>query len=147
MATLAKEYLENINPADIGDELSMDEEYVEAEWGSPPPKSGGRRQARDPLTPTLSLPDSFDGEYGNAGSSSGPFNRDLESRKLRAEAARLRELLQDRSAMFRDLVSAAPPSPSLHLHLRLPQRLCILRILYFIDSIIICLLFTPPPPL
>lgn len=103
--------LENIHPGDIGDDLSMDGDYGvggAGEWSSPAAghRATGRHQ-REPLTPTLSLPDSFDGEYGsggNAGGGGGGFNREVEFKKLRAEAARMRELLQDRSGTFRDLV-------------------------------------------
>ena len=102
--------LENIHPGDIGDDLSMDDEFGGVgggDWGSPAAghRSSARAQ-REPLTPTLSLPDSFDGEYGSGGNAGGGgFNRDVEFKKLRAEAARMRDLLQDRSNMFRDLVS------------------------------------------
>ena len=112
MSSAIRSMLENVAPMDIGaDDLSLDEEYETSWTGTPGHKAGGGREARSPLTPTLSLPDSFDGEYG--GSSSGnrgnqqiPFNRDVEMKKMRAEVARVRDLLQDRTGMFRDLVSA-----------------------------------------
>lgn len=99
--------LENIAPIDIGtDDFSFDDEYESGWNASTPHKSNRRDEARSPLTPTLSLPDSFDGEYGpNTGNKQQiPYNRDVEMKKMRAEVARIRELLQDRQGMFRDLV-------------------------------------------
>lgn len=99
--------LENIAPIDIGaDDISLDDEYERA-WTSTPHKGNRGGEARSPLTPTLSLPDSFDGEYGGSGGNQQtPFNRDAEMKKMRAEVARVKELLQDRQGMFRDLVRA-----------------------------------------
>lgn len=115
--------LENVAPGDIGtDDLSLDEEYEGAGgWAATPGQHKGGREARSPLTPTLSLPDSFDGgEYNARGNQQQiPFNRDVELKKMRAEVARVKELMQDRQGMFRDLVrlsgalSAAAAVPQL----------------------------------
>jgi len=112
MSSSIKAMLENVAPGDIGaDDLSLDEEYeggAGGGWMGTPGHKGSRGEARSPLTPTLSLPDSFDGgEYSGGGSRGNqqiPFNRDVELKKMRTEVARVRELLQDRQGMFRDLV-------------------------------------------
>ena len=109
--------LENIAPIDIGaDDISLDDDYERA-WTSTPHKGNRGGEARSPLTPTLSLPDSFDGEYGGSGGNQQtPFNRDVEVKKMRAEVARVKELLQDRQGMFRDLVRALCNSTKMLLH-------------------------------
>jgi len=111
MSASIRTMLENVAPADIGaDDLSLDEEF-EGSWSglgaaTPGNRGSGRDRDRSPLTPTLSLPDSFDGEYGsgNRGNQQMPFNRDAEMKKMRQEVARMKELMQERHGMFRDLV-------------------------------------------
>ena len=111
-------------------------------------RSGGRKSSNaEPSTPTLSLPDSFNGDlYGDGvgggsdlrftahkGSRQPASNSDqlegmIETRGLRKEVARLVGLLQERNGGVRELVSVCPPFP------------------YFFGGFI-CSLFLPTPPL